>query len=217
MYYFFLSPGIRWCFVCDPGMADFLAAFCDSDPSNPFPLWENGTVGYCFTQLVLNVVPHAALAFASACYLNTPRYVVSTTVFLYQNIISQKGVNHSSYSEQFCLRLKEPAGWFWNCFYLLRLYKVVAWIDYCIAGNCLGSLVSLHRYCLACWVSPADCLLPQILAAAVSFPTWKIFLLYLFAKIISYSLFAHLIYLGSLLYPLNLLRTCLIPVFLYLA
>lgn len=54
-------------------MADFLAAFCDSDPSNPFPLWENGTVGYCFTQLVLNVVPHAALAFASACYLNTPR------------------------------------------------------------------------------------------------------------------------------------------------
>ncbi|XP_078254928.1 ATP-binding cassette sub-family C member 10 [Rhinoraja longicauda] len=54
-------------------MAQFLAALCDSDPSNPFPLWENGTVGYCFTQLVLNVVPHAALAFASACYLNTPR------------------------------------------------------------------------------------------------------------------------------------------------
>ncbi|XP_051881362.1 ATP-binding cassette sub-family C member 10 [Pristis pectinata] len=54
-------------------MADFLAALCDSDPSNPFPLWQNGSVGYCFTQLVLNVVPHAALAFASACYLNTPR------------------------------------------------------------------------------------------------------------------------------------------------
>ncbi|XP_072104805.1 ATP-binding cassette sub-family C member 10 isoform X2 [Mobula birostris] len=57
----------------DAGMADLLAALCDSDPLNPFPLWQNGSVGYCFTQLVLSVVPHAALAFASACYLGTPR------------------------------------------------------------------------------------------------------------------------------------------------
>ncbi|XP_078069643.1 ATP-binding cassette sub-family C member 10-like [Mustelus asterias] len=54
-------------------MADFLAELCDTNPSNPFPVWDNGHVGYCFTQLVLNVVPHIALAFASACYLNTPR------------------------------------------------------------------------------------------------------------------------------------------------
>ncbi|XP_069744034.1 ATP-binding cassette sub-family C member 10 isoform X2 [Narcine bancroftii] len=54
-------------------MADFLAALCDSDRSHPFPLWVNGNIGYCFTQLVLNVVPHSALAFASAYYLSTPR------------------------------------------------------------------------------------------------------------------------------------------------
>ncbi|XP_038654866.1 multidrug resistance-associated protein 7 [Scyliorhinus canicula] len=54
-------------------MADFLVQLCDTDRSNPFPVWDNGSVGYCFTQLVLNVVPHIALAFASACYLNTPR------------------------------------------------------------------------------------------------------------------------------------------------
>ncbi|XP_067884304.1 ATP-binding cassette sub-family C member 10 isoform X2 [Heterodontus francisci] len=54
-------------------MADFLAELCDTDRSNPFPVWDNGSVGYCFTQLVLNVLPHTALAFASACYLNTPR------------------------------------------------------------------------------------------------------------------------------------------------
>ncbi|XP_072404906.1 ATP-binding cassette sub-family C member 10 [Chiloscyllium punctatum] len=54
-------------------MADFLAELCDTDRSNPFPVWDNGSVGYCFTQLVLNVLPHTALALASACYLNTPR------------------------------------------------------------------------------------------------------------------------------------------------
>uniref|UniRef100_UPI00398ED905 ATP-binding cassette sub-family C member 10-like n=1 Tax=Pristiophorus japonicus TaxID=55135 RepID=UPI00398ED905 len=54
-------------------MADFLAALCDTDRLNPFPVWYNGSVGYCFTQLVLNVLPNIALAFASACYLNTPR------------------------------------------------------------------------------------------------------------------------------------------------
>ncbi|XP_059501095.1 ATP-binding cassette sub-family C member 10 isoform X3 [Stegostoma tigrinum] len=54
-------------------MVDFLAELCDTDRSNPFPVWDNGSVGYCFTQLVLNVLPHTALALASACYLNTPR------------------------------------------------------------------------------------------------------------------------------------------------
>ncbi|XP_067833265.1 ATP-binding cassette sub-family C member 10 [Heptranchias perlo] len=54
-------------------MADFLAALCNSDRTDPFPVWYNGSVGYCFTQLVLNVLPHTALAFVSACYLNTPR------------------------------------------------------------------------------------------------------------------------------------------------
>ncbi|XP_078398933.1 ATP-binding cassette sub-family C member 10 isoform X1 [Cetorhinus maximus] len=54
-------------------MADFLAELCDTDRSNPFPVWDNGSIGYCFNRLVLNVLPHTALAFASACYLNTPR------------------------------------------------------------------------------------------------------------------------------------------------
>ncbi|XP_044528646.1 ATP-binding cassette sub-family C member 10 [Gracilinanus agilis] len=55
-------------------MERFLIKLCDSNPDEPFPLWESGTVGHCFTQLVLNSLAHVLLAIISACYMGTPRY-----------------------------------------------------------------------------------------------------------------------------------------------
>ncbi|XP_074093124.1 ATP-binding cassette sub-family C member 10 isoform X2 [Macrotis lagotis] len=55
-------------------MERLLVKLCDSSPDEPFPLWESGTVGHCFTQLVLNSLTHVLLALISACYLGTPRY-----------------------------------------------------------------------------------------------------------------------------------------------
>ncbi|XP_012874679.1 PREDICTED: multidrug resistance-associated protein 7 isoform X1 [Dipodomys ordii] len=60
-------------------MERFLAGLCGSDAARPLPLWEGGTTGHCFTQLVLGALPHALLAVLSACRLGTPRspdYVV---------------------------------------------------------------------------------------------------------------------------------------------
>ncbi|XP_043861170.1 ATP-binding cassette sub-family C member 10 isoform X2 [Dromiciops gliroides] len=55
-------------------MERLLIKLCDSSPDKPFPLWESGSVGHCFTQLVLNSLAHVLLALTSACYLGTPRY-----------------------------------------------------------------------------------------------------------------------------------------------
>ncbi|XP_029417476.1 multidrug resistance-associated protein 7 isoform X2 [Nannospalax galili] len=54
-------------------MERFLAQLCGTDAAVPLPLWEAGTTGHCFTQLVLSALPHALLAVLSACYLGTPR------------------------------------------------------------------------------------------------------------------------------------------------
>ncbi|XP_036624800.1 multidrug resistance-associated protein 7 isoform X2 [Trichosurus vulpecula] len=59
-------------------MERLLIKLCDSSPDEPFPLWESGTVGHCFTQLVLGSLAHVLLALISACYLGTPRYPHST-------------------------------------------------------------------------------------------------------------------------------------------
>ncbi|MGH0159898.1 UNVERIFIED_CONTAM: hypothetical protein FKN15_063493 [Acipenser sinensis] len=55
-------------------MADFLAGLCHTDPLDPLPVWENGTFGLCFNQLVLNALPHTLLAVSSAWYLSAPRW-----------------------------------------------------------------------------------------------------------------------------------------------
>ncbi|XP_020832519.1 ATP-binding cassette sub-family C member 10 isoform X1 [Phascolarctos cinereus] len=55
-------------------MERLLIKLCDSSPDKPFPFWESGTVGHCFTQLVLNSLAHVLLALISACYISTPRY-----------------------------------------------------------------------------------------------------------------------------------------------
>ncbi|XP_038617354.1 multidrug resistance-associated protein 7 [Tachyglossus aculeatus] len=54
-------------------MEEFLAKLCGTSPAQPLPLWVEGTTGHCFTQLILNTLPHALLALLSACYLGTPR------------------------------------------------------------------------------------------------------------------------------------------------
>nr|XP_048699540.1 ATP-binding cassette sub-family C member 10 isoform X3 [Caretta caretta] len=54
-------------------MEEILADLCGTRPEDPLPVWVHGSVGHCFNQLILNVVPHAILALVSACYLGTPR------------------------------------------------------------------------------------------------------------------------------------------------
>ncbi|XP_006860661.1 PREDICTED: multidrug resistance-associated protein 7 [Chrysochloris asiatica] len=54
-------------------MERLLAQLCGTSSALPLPLWEGGTTGHCFTQLVLSALPHALLAVLSACYLGTPR------------------------------------------------------------------------------------------------------------------------------------------------
>uniref|UniRef100_A0A8C4WSK5 ATP binding cassette subfamily C member 10 n=1 Tax=Gopherus evgoodei TaxID=1825980 RepID=A0A8C4WSK5_9SAUR len=54
-------------------MEEILADLCSTSPEDPLPVWVHGSVGHCFNQLILNVVPHAILALVSACYLGTPR------------------------------------------------------------------------------------------------------------------------------------------------
>ncbi|XP_048203673.1 ATP-binding cassette sub-family C member 10 isoform X2 [Perognathus longimembris pacificus] len=54
-------------------MERFLAQLCGTDAARPLPLWEGGSTGHCFTQLVLSALPHALLAVLSACHLGTPR------------------------------------------------------------------------------------------------------------------------------------------------
>ncbi|XP_039594012.1 multidrug resistance-associated protein 7 [Polypterus senegalus] len=54
-------------------MADYLTELCHSNPLDPLPVWQNGTIGQCFNQLVLNALPHTLLAVSSACYLGTSR------------------------------------------------------------------------------------------------------------------------------------------------
>ncbi|XP_028903290.1 ATP-binding cassette sub-family C member 10 isoform X1 [Ornithorhynchus anatinus] len=60
-------------------MEEFLAKLCGTSPAQPLPLWVEGTTGHCFTQLILNTLPHALLALLSACYLGTPRCLGSIT------------------------------------------------------------------------------------------------------------------------------------------
>nr|XP_025044578.1 multidrug resistance-associated protein 7 [Pelodiscus sinensis] len=56
-------------------MEEILADLCGTSPEDPLPVWIHGSVGHCFNQLILNVVPHVILALVSACYLGTPRSV----------------------------------------------------------------------------------------------------------------------------------------------
>nr|XP_009685033.1 PREDICTED: multidrug resistance-associated protein 7 [Struthio camelus australis] len=56
-------------------MENILADLCGTSPEDPVPLWVHGSVGHCFNQLTLNVVPHVILAVVSACFLGTPRCV----------------------------------------------------------------------------------------------------------------------------------------------
>uniref|UniRef100_A0A8C8RCD8 ATP-binding cassette sub-family C member 10 n=1 Tax=Pelusios castaneus TaxID=367368 RepID=A0A8C8RCD8_9SAUR len=54
-------------------MEEILANLCGTSPEDPLPIWVHGSVGHCFNQLVLNIIPHTILAVVSACYLGTPR------------------------------------------------------------------------------------------------------------------------------------------------
>ncbi|XP_068012904.1 ATP-binding cassette sub-family C member 10 isoform X1 [Melanerpes formicivorus] len=54
-------------------MESILADLCGTNPDNPLPVWVHGSIGHCFNQLTLNVIPHAILAVVSACFLGTPR------------------------------------------------------------------------------------------------------------------------------------------------
>ncbi|XP_050807529.1 ATP-binding cassette sub-family C member 10 isoform X3 [Gopherus flavomarginatus] len=54
-------------------MEEILADLCGTSPEDPLSVWVHGSVGHCFNQLILNVVPHTILAVVSACYLGTPR------------------------------------------------------------------------------------------------------------------------------------------------
>ncbi|NXT74733.1 MRP7 protein, partial [Zapornia atra] len=56
-------------------MENILAGLCGSSPEDPLPVWVHGSIGHCFNQLTLNVIPHAILAAVSACFLGTPRSV----------------------------------------------------------------------------------------------------------------------------------------------
>ncbi|XP_043917025.1 ATP-binding cassette sub-family C member 10 [Protopterus annectens] len=55
-------------------MAEILADLCGTDPADPFPLWNDGAVGRCFNQLVLNTLTHVIFTLASSCYLGIPRF-----------------------------------------------------------------------------------------------------------------------------------------------
>ncbi|XP_064301988.1 ATP-binding cassette sub-family C member 10 isoform X3 [Phalacrocorax carbo] len=54
-------------------MENILAGLCGTSPEDPLPVWIHGSVGHCFNQLTLNVIPHVILAVVSACFLGTPR------------------------------------------------------------------------------------------------------------------------------------------------
>ncbi|NXY03430.1 MRP7 protein, partial [Pteruthius melanotis] len=54
-------------------MENILASLCGTSPEDPLPVWVRGSVGHCFNQLTLNVIPHVILAVVSACFLGTPR------------------------------------------------------------------------------------------------------------------------------------------------
>ncbi|NXE87494.1 MRP7 protein, partial [Menura novaehollandiae] len=54
-------------------MENILASLCGTSPEDPLPVWLHGSIGHCFNQLTLNVIPHVILAVASACFLGTPR------------------------------------------------------------------------------------------------------------------------------------------------
>ncbi|NXY66448.1 MRP7 protein, partial [Callaeas wilsoni] len=54
-------------------MENILASLCGTSPEDPVPVWVRGSVGHCFNQLTLNVIPHVILAVVSACFLGTPR------------------------------------------------------------------------------------------------------------------------------------------------
>lgn len=56
-------------------MERLLAQLCGTSALQPLPVWEEGTTGHCFTQLVLSALPHALLAVLSACHWGTPRWV----------------------------------------------------------------------------------------------------------------------------------------------
>ncbi|NXO03084.1 MRP7 protein, partial [Rhinopomastus cyanomelas] len=54
-------------------MENFLAGLCGTSSEDPLPVWVHGSLGHCFNQLTLNVIPHVILAAVSACFLGTPR------------------------------------------------------------------------------------------------------------------------------------------------
>ncbi|XP_016152773.1 PREDICTED: multidrug resistance-associated protein 7 [Ficedula albicollis] len=54
-------------------MENILAGLCGTSPEDPLPVWVHGSIGHCFNQLTLNVVPHVILAVVSACFIGTPR------------------------------------------------------------------------------------------------------------------------------------------------
>ncbi|KAJ8365003.1 hypothetical protein SKAU_G00138340 [Synaphobranchus kaupii] len=55
-------------------MDDFLAKLCHTDPLDPLPVWQNGTISPCFNQLLLGSLSHSVLALSSAYYLSAHRY-----------------------------------------------------------------------------------------------------------------------------------------------
>lgn len=59
----------------EASMERLLAQLCGTSALHPLPVWEEGTTGHCFTQLVLSVLPHALLAVLSACHWGAPRWV----------------------------------------------------------------------------------------------------------------------------------------------
>ncbi|OWK61256.1 Multidrug resistance-associated protein 7 [Lonchura striata] len=54
-------------------MENILASLCGTSPEDPLPVWVHGSIGHCFNQLTLSVIPHVILAVVSACFLGTPR------------------------------------------------------------------------------------------------------------------------------------------------
>lgn len=68
--------------MSDTGLAELVSGFCHTDEENPFPLWQNGHISPCFNQLILGVLPHAAVAVFSAYYLGMARCVVGYPLFI---------------------------------------------------------------------------------------------------------------------------------------
>ncbi|XP_056344269.1 ATP-binding cassette sub-family C member 10 [Oenanthe melanoleuca] len=54
-------------------MENILAGLCGTSPEDPVPVWVRGSIGHCFNQLTLSVIPHVILAVVSACFIGTPR------------------------------------------------------------------------------------------------------------------------------------------------